>query len=404
MNTTLWLRDLSRRIGEPPERLAWWMEQGLLDDIPERHDSTPTAGEIERVRLLQGLLLQGLPEPDAIQAVRDHGRTVDRYVDRWLDTRERTHSVDEAARRHGVDAKLAAELLASAGLASNDRLTDADLDAINRLQVALDAGLTPDAMTQLLRVYGDAVQRIAEAEIRLFQVHVYERLRASGLDDDELNDRSQSAGGTLRSLVEPTLLYFHRRAWAAAMRENLAMHVASEVGRPAIDDAGRMPSAVVFIDLCGFTSLTATMGDAVAAEVIDRFAGIVRRAVQNSPGHVVKQIGDEFMLIFPDAAAAVRCALDVERGVTGQARFPSCRAGVHWGSILYRDGDYVGTNVNLAHRLAAEAEPHQILVTGTVVHEAGQAGSDLSFTSLGPRQLRGIPDTVPVYTATPESP
>lgn len=397
MSTTPWIRDLARRTDEAPDRLASWLEQGLLDDGVERPDGAPTAGDVERIRLLRDLLRRGLPEADAIRAVQEHRRTVDRYVEQWLDTAARTHSMRDAADESGIDPNLAAELLTSAGLGSNDRLSEADLQALSRLQVALDAGLTPEAMVQLLRVYGDAVQRIAEAEIRLFQVHVYERLRSEGLDEAQLNDLSRSAGGTLRSLVEPTLLYFHRRAWAVAMRENLAMHVASEAGRPTIDDTGRMPSAVVFIDLCGFTSLTATMGDAVAAEVIDRFATIVRRAVQNSPGHVVKQIGDEFMLVFPDATAAVHCALDVEKVVTTQPRFPSVRAGVHWGGILYRDGDYVGTNVNLASRLAAEAEPHQILVTGTVVREAGRAGRDLAFTPLGPRVLRGIPEEIDVF-------
>jgi adenylate cyclase len=230
VSTTPWIRDLARRTGETPDRLACWLEQGLLDGTPERHDSAPAAGEIERVRLLQGLLRRGLPEPEAIQAVRDHGRTVDRYVERWLDTRERTHSMKEVADQTGIDPKLASELLASAGLGTNDRLTGADLEAISRLQMALDAGLTPDAMTQLLRVYGDAVQRIAEAEIRLFQVHVYERLRSEGLADDELSDRSQSAGGTLRSLVEPTLLYFHRRARSAAWPSTMAED-SSDAGR-----------------------------------------------------------------------------------------------------------------------------------------------------------------------------
>src|SRR4029453_4319281 len=92
-------------------------------------------------------------------------------------------------------------------------------------------------------------------------------------------------------------------------------------------------------------------------------------------GRIVKQIGDSFMGVFPTARPAVACALGIERlGPRGTPRAAwggGAPRGVHYGSGLYREGDYVGTPVNIAARLVAEAERHQVLVTAVVRNEAG---------------------------------
>jgi len=169
---------------------------------------------------------------------------------------------------------------------------------------------------------------------------------------------TEAAASPLQQLVEPTLLYFHRKAWERAQREDLVTHLGEEAGLlPTIDATGRLPAAVVFVDLSGFTSLTAAMGDVAAAEVVERFAGIVRNVIGRSPGQVVKQIGDGFLLLFPDAGSAVRSSVALEQQVSREPQFPSVRGGIHWGPVLYREGDYVGAAVNVAARLLAEAAP-----------------------------------------------
>jgi class 3 adenylate cyclase len=100
--------------------------------------------------------------------------------------------------------------------------------------------------------------------------------------------------------------------------------------------------------------------------ILERFSTIVREATSGWDGRLVKQIGDAFMLIFPEPRSAVACALEIATQAAGEPQFPAVRGGIHWGSVLYRDGDYVGSNVNIASRLATEADRHQILVTGDV--------------------------------------
>ena len=72
------------------------------------------------------------------------------------------------------------------------------------------------------------------------------------------------------------------------------------------------------------------------------------------------------------------------------------RSGVHCGQVLYREGGYLGTSVNVAARLVAEAARHQLFVTAAVRKEAGGL-PDVEFVPLGMRRLRGLADKVEVF-------
>ena len=76
------------------------------------------------------------------------------------------------------------------------------------------------------------------------------------------------------------------------------MHVQERAGlREGAEVPGQLQTAIVFVDLAGFTSLADAMGDHMAAQLLERLSHIVRDAVGRWEGHVVKQIGDAFMLV-----------------------------------------------------------------------------------------------------------
>jgi adenylate cyclase len=140
------------------------------------------------------------------------------------------------------------------------------------------------------------------------------------------------------------------------------------------------------------------VGDVAAARVLERFSEIVRIAAAASAGRVIKQIGDAFMLAFPEPRSAVACALEIKSHAGGEAQFPAVRGGVHWGTALYREGDYVGSNVNIASRLADVAGRHEVLVSGAVRAEcAGMPG--VEFVSAGHRTLKGVAEKIEVFEA-----
>jgi class 3 adenylate cyclase len=317
---------------------------------------------------------------------------IDRYVEMLPEPADRTYSFAEAAEIAGLDLDVAQVMWKNSGLAAQqgESLREEDIEAFRAFKSYADAGLPAEALAEGTRVFADSLARVAEMESKLFHFYVHERLKAQGLAGDELLNATDAAGERARPLLEPTILYFHRKAWEKSIREDLVMHMAEEAGlTPPSEAPGELTRAVMFVDIASFTPMTEAMGDIQAAQVLERFSTIVREATDAWHGRLVKQIGDAFMLVFPDARSAVACTLEIEARAAKEPQFPAVRAGIHWGSLLYREGDYVGSNVNIASRLANEADRHQILVTPEVRQEARDL-PEVEFVRLGQRRLKGL--------------
>ena len=107
-----------------------------------------------------------------------------------------------------------------------------------------------------------------------------------------------------------------------------------------------------FIDITGFTRYTEEEGDLEALDVVENFVETVE-ATLPPEATIVKTIGDEVMVVSPDAASLTEWAVGF------LARFPERpqpRVGIHYAEAVYRDGDYFGTHVNLAHRVVSRAQ------------------------------------------------
>jgi len=392
MAQALTMLELSDRCGEPAERLQVWRSAGLLGT--EGADLFAPE-DLQRIRMIQFLLRRGF-ELDAIaRANRDAG-LVTSYA-YLLSSPERTYSLDEAARMLGWSADTLGRFLEGTGL--NERgawLDDDDLRALSTLKLAEEAGFPEDALVQLARVYADALARVAEAEVRLFHFHIHERLRAQGLSGQDLVAATAAARDRASPMTEPALLYFHRRGLERAMQEDALLHLQEDADR--FDLPGELRAAIAFVDLASFTPMTEAMGDEAAAQVLDRYGRLVREAVRRHDGRIVKQIGDAFMLLFPKPRDAVACALGIEARSANESQFTAVRTGVHWGPVLYREGDYLGTTVNVAARLAATAARHQVLVTEAVRRELGGVPG-VTFIPLGTRPLKGLTAEVGLFEA-----
>lgn len=390
------LDDLAARTGEDVGALEHFVTLGLLDE-----SQNFTAIDVERVRLVQLLLRRGIKLDAIAEALRGQPELFDRYLAQvYPDGDYPSITVQEAAKRAGVDVGLAHRVRDAAGLGGpSELLTDHDVGNLSALSIAVSTGFPEDALLQLVRVYADALNRVGEAEGRLFHFYVHERLRSSGLPEAELSAASTQIGDQLLGLVEPAVLYFHRKGLTRAMRDDLVLHVAEDAGLlPADDETGRLLSAVAFIDLARFTALTEAMGDATAAEILNRFSDLVRRCVLRHEGRVVKQIGDAFMLVFIDARSAIESALDIRAQAVTEPQFLGTRQGIHWGPVLYREGDYYGATVNLAARIVAEAAADQVLVSRDLRDAIGQ-GEDLLFLPEGRRRVKHVAEPVEVYDA-----
>lgn len=396
MDDELTLEQLARRTGQPEERLGHWRSLGLIG----AEDSEVFRPEdAERARLVHLFLRRGIGLEMITRAAK--GGLLDQYVTLMFPTGAGgAYSLAEAAEMVGMNLDLARRLWEVAGVREPEEMGDEDDVAMLRsCKVALEAGFPEEALTQVLRVYADALGRVADAESRLFHFYVHHRLKDAGLSGLELADSVQAAGERINPLMEPAIRYFHRKAMARAVREEIVTGLAEEAGLLEEGEVpGQLRAAIAFVDLSSFTSLAEAMGDVKAAEVLTRFSNLVREAANRWQGRVVKQIGDAFMLVFPDARSAVACALEVEGRASKEAQFPAARSGVHWGPVLYREGDYLGSNVNIASRVAVEADRHQVLVTAAVRKEA-KGLLDVEFVRLGKRRLKGLAEDLDLFEA-----
>ena len=157
---------------------------------------------------------------------------------------------------------------------------------------------------------------------------------------------------------------------------------------------------LLFTDLVGSTELLVQRGDDEMQAVRRRHFALLGDAVAAHGGQVIKSLGDGIMSAFGGASEAVACAVAMQRGVVRRTRrgdVPlSMRIGLSAGEPIREDGDYHGTPVVEAARLCAAANAGQILVSEVVRLLIGSRGG-FRFISVGPLELKGLPEPVVAY-------
>lgn len=157
----------------------------------------------------------------------------------------------------------------------------------------------------------------------------------------------------------------------------------------------------LFTDVEGSTRLW-ERHPAAMREAMQRHDELLRTAVQRHGGRVVKMSGDGihavFLLAAPALAAAVDIQLSLREPLAGLEL--KVRSALHAGPAEERDGDYFGTTVNRAARLAAAAHGGQILVSDQIRELIGDAMAEiapLSLRTLGIVRLRDLSAAEPVH-------
>jgi class 3 adenylate cyclase/pimeloyl-ACP methyl ester carboxylesterase len=167
-------------------------------------------------------------------------------------------------------------------------------------------------------------------------------------------------------------------------------------GVPASYDIDRVLSTVVFTDIVDSTARASRVGDGAWRRILDDHDSLVGRLVNAARGQVVKQTGDGVLASFDGPARAVRCAQDIVR--EAHRLDLDVRAGVHTGECERRQDDLGGIAVHVGARVAALAQPSEVLVTRMVKDLV--AGSGLVFEDRGEHELKGVPDRWQLFRAT----
>jgi adenylate cyclase len=159
-------------------------------------------------------------------------------------------------------------------------------------------------------------------------------------------------------------------------------------------DLGRLRVAIAFADLAGYTRLTEELGDELAVDAVERFVEAVEHTLPDD-ARIVKTIGDEVMVVASDTGGLVDWAVGFQELVQDERPLP--RIGLHFGEVVYRDGDYYGREVNLSARVVARAAGGEVLVTRPVVDAAGP---HLEFELIGEVKLKGFTEMTELFLAS----
>src|SRR5436190_969615 len=385
MNAPIPPDEFAALVGASLEQVEQWRREGLLD--PEG------LGRFDELDLVRWLAIhsheaRGYSSDQFAAAIK--AGEVRPFMSEFLFPSGRTLTLDEAAERAGVETGMVRKLRTALGLSRDGGVAETWLAQLEAFKTMQAAGLPWEAVLEGARVYGDALRRLAETEIRLVHVHVHERLSGSGMPEDEVLRQLGVIEESVVPLLDGIVQAVHHEHLLHAAIDDAYLHLpSSEI--PA--ERGSVETTIVFLDLESFTELTHAKGDERAMEILTRLESVVRPLAREPEGQLVKQIGDGVMLAFrqPDEAVAfARQALDAVRA---DSDIPPLHIGIHAGPAIYLAGDYIGSTVNVASRVTGTSSAGEILLTAAVA----SALTDATTEPVGVRMLRGAAQPVRLF-------
>jgi adenylate cyclase len=388
------LAEIARRVGITAPTLRRWVASGL---VPIDDDGTTTAASLAHARVVARLRERGHSLAE-IREATESGRLATSYIEGLLPDTPATWTLADAARETGLEAALIERIFLSMGFGAQglEQLSDDDVQLLRYAAAVLAAGLPLVAFLQLVRVYGQAMSQIADAEVRLFHLYVHEPLMRDGVPGWEMAEEMEGLAREILPLASPVMDHAHNRFLQHFIEQDVIGHMETDLDDEQLD-LGRLRVAIAFADLAGYTRLTEELGDEEAVSTVERFVEQVELSLPDE-ARVIKTIGDEVMVVGSDPAALLDWAVAFQEDF---GRRPLPRIGIHYGETLYRDGDYYGREVNQASRVAARAAGGEVLATRPVVDHA-HAG--LAFERIGEVRLKGFADTTELFLARSAAP
>lgn len=234
-----------------------------------------------------------------------------------------------------------------------------------------------EPILQFTRVLGSAMATVAEGALSVFG----RQLAQQGEDHPEGDAYVLAAFDALESFrIVPDVL-----GVVARLQFDLATdRLNADPGQPQW-------GAVGFVDLKDSTRTTTQIGAEAMSAALTRFEEWAAELAVARGGRVVKYIGDEVMFISPDLPSGAAVARELVVRAGDDEVLPAARGGVATGPLLSRDGDWYGTTVNLAARLAEKARAGTVWIAGDGADRVEGA------TGKGKRRLRDIPERTEVY-------
>jgi adenylate cyclase len=379
------LSEAARRSGVPASTLKRWAEEKIVPVRRGRWTATAAA----QARVVARMRERGYSLEDLREAGRE-GRLAFGFAEELFSEQvEGGMSLANVARETGLEPELIERILIILGTPKGRQrnLSPEDVAALRHCARVLAAGFPLVAFLQLVRVYVQSMRRIADAEVRLFHLYVHEPLIRDAVPELEMAVEMGDLAADIMPLAAPLTEYLHNRYLRFFLEQDVVGHMESGLDANTAEiELGQVTMTLCFIDLTGFTRYTEEEGDMEALDVIENFVETVESTLPRE-ATIVKTIGDEVMVVSPEAASLTEWAVEFLRRFPQR---PQPRVGIHCGEAVYRDGDYFGSQVNLAHRVVNRALAGEVLVTDRVAEAIAQR-ERLDLEPIGQVSLKGFP-------------
>jgi len=389
-------QDVADRAGVEVEYVGKLVSLGVV----ESEDGAFSEGDVRRARLYQGLERAGLPIEAMVEAL-ERGELSFAFLD--LPVWDRFSGLSplsfrEVSSQETIPLELLMVVREAIGFAQadpDDRMREDELRVLPIIKLQLSKGFDPAVIERWLRVFGETLRRITEAESDWWFTKI-QLPDTSGLNEAKMLELVNEWGEEFASLSEQALVAIYHAKQEHTWTENLIEEVEGALDRAGLRSRMATLPAICFLDISGYTSLTEERGDEAAAEVATRLTPLVQRPSDRHGGKVVKWLGDGVMFHFREPAGAVVAALEMLEAISG-ADLPPAHVGLHAGPVVFQGGDYFGRTVNVAARIADHAGSGQVLVTQEIVDSTDQR--DVAFTAIGPVALKGVSQPVELFSA-----
>jgi len=157
----------------------------------------------------------------------------------------------------------------------------------------------------------------------------------------------------------------------------------------------------MFTDMVGYTAL-GQKNESLSIVLVEEQRRVIRPILTKHAGREIKTIGDAFLVEFPNAVDAVRCAYDIQRAVRefnlslASDKRIHLRVGVHVGEVVESQGDILGDSVNVASRIEPLAEDGGVCITRPV-YDLVKNKVDIPLSSMGQKSLKNVAEPMEVY-------
>lgn len=346
----------------------------LRDEVGEVADRSP---EVD-ADLVAALVDLGVDEENARAAVAANRVPLVLVQQVYGGDRPR-YTLERLAAKSGVPEPVLHDVWIASGLPPRERYTRTHLRWARTLAELLEV-LPPDAVIRSARARGSALAAIARADLGVVRDELVLPMRRAGADDLTVAIALAETARGLDDIARGLLLGMYR----LQLEHQLSTELAASLTRDAAEE---VDLAVGFVDVVGYTALSARIDPHELDTVLEAFAEHVVGTLADEPDvSVVKYLGDAVMLVAPDAVTLVDAMLELTGENEALADVP-LRGGIATGPVLVREGDYYGPPVNLAARLTDLAQAWSLLADEALVE---LLDGPFEVRRIRPVRIRGV--------------